>query len=70
MTVPAAHLLLGYPAAPGGAGSGYIEPAKVVQMVKDLRGKGTAIKGLMTWSIGWDHSDNWKWSTAVSELVV
>ena len=38
--------------------------------VEDLREKGTVITGLMTWSIGWDQSDNWKWSTAVSQLVV
>ena len=67
--VPAGNLLLGYPAAPGGAGSGYIAPEQVVQMVKDLKAKGTAIRGLMTWSIGWDETDGWKWSKAVAELA-
>lgn len=65
--VPGAKLVLGYPASPSGASSGFIEPAAVVAMVRALESKGTPIGGLMTWSIGWDHKANWTFASAVAQ---
>ena len=99
VTIPASKLVLGYPASPSGAGSGYIAPSDVVEsacgpmdvcsrtfalcysrsrpycvlrcgcgaaVVRALASNGTAIAGLMTWSIGWDHLANWEFANAVA----
>jgi hypothetical protein len=51
-------LLLGYPASPSGASSGYLSPSAVVNMVHALAANSTPIAGLMTWSIGCDSTPN------------
>ncbi len=51
-------LLLGYPASPSGASSGYLSPSAVVSMVHALAANSTPIAGLMTWSIGCDSTPN------------
>ena len=61
--IPASKLVLGYPASPKGAGSGYIAPCKVVAMLKELS---PPITGLMTWSIGWDEQAGWKFADCVA----
>ena len=58
--VPASQLVLGYPASPKGAGSGYIDPAKLSGLWKGLKDEGIEIAGFMTWSIGWDQQNDWK----------
>merc|ERR1719206_630877 len=60
--VPPSQLLLGYPASPRGAGSGYIEPSKLKAMYSDLKSSGYDIAGFMTWSIGWDQQNNWNFA--------
>ena len=66
VTIPGRQLLLGYPASPSGAGSGYIAPADVVAMVRRLAANGTAVFGLMTWDIGWDQQAGWQFANAVA----
>ena len=60
--VPASHLVLGYPASSTEKPtvSGYIDPDKLTGMWKDLKDEGIEIAGFMTWTIGWDQLNNWK----------
>lgn len=44
----------------------YIDPVSVVSMVRALAANGTAISGLMTWSIGWDQQNKWDFADAVA----
>jgi chitinase len=64
ITVPLDKLVLGYPASPNGAGSGYLDPASVVSMAVTLK-----LRGLMTWSIGWDQQSGWKFANAFQLLT-
>lgn len=67
VTVPGTKLLLGYPASPSGASSGFLPPATVVGVVQALAANAsTAIAGLMTWSIGWDQQAGWEFAKAVA----
>lgn len=66
ITVAGSALLLGFPATPSGAGSGYLSPPAVVAAVRALANNGTAIAGLMTWDIGWDQQGGWPFATAVA----
>lgn len=68
VSVPASKMRLGYPATASGAGSGYIQPAELVTMVRDLQKSGVDLGGLMTWSIGWDQQEGWPFAEAVAEL--
>ena len=63
--IPGDKLVLGYPASPRGAASGFIDPTDVVSMVLRLRGQGRDIAGLMTWSIGWDFQSGWLFANVV-----
>jgi len=65
VTVPAGGLLLGYPASRSAAGSGFIDPPQVVAMARALAANGSALGGLMTWSIGWDQQNGWAFADAV-----
>ena len=65
VTVPSSALLLGYPASTSAAGSGWLSPPGVVAMARALAANGTAIRGLMTWSIGWDQQASWQFAEAV-----
>ena len=67
---------LGLPASTSGAGSGYVTPTVIIQAL-DRLAYGTAygsfvpprkyptIRGVMTWSINWDASNNWQFSNAI-----
>lgn len=77
--IPGSKMMLGYPAAAGAAGSGYLPPSqvvfhaktddKVVPLIAYFAARGIPIAGLMTWSIGWDHSTNWSFASAVAAEV-
>ncbi|GAA2499206.1 chitinase [Streptomyces longisporus] len=54
----------GLPAQPG-AGGGHMSPSLVSQA---WRHYGTALKGLMTWSINWDGSKGWTFGDNVKAL--
>ena len=60
-------LILGYPATPSGAGSGYLAPSDVVGIAQYFIGRGTPLLGLMTWSIGWDELSGWPLASAVAQ---
>eukprot|EP01060_Flectonema_neradi_P002808 TRINITY_DN11771_c0_g1_i1.p1 TRINITY_DN11771_c0_g1~~TRINITY_DN11771_c0_g1_i1.p1 ORF type:complete len:303 (+),score=68.23 TRINITY_DN11771_c0_g1_i1:86-994(+) len=62
--MPPQKLLLGYPASSNGAGSGYLPPCEVVAMVRSMH---QPILGLMTWDIGWDQKDGWKFANCVAQ---
>jgi len=62
------NLLLGYPASPSGAGSGYINPSQLQSMYKDLISKNLQINGFMTWSIGWDQQNNYNFANTLCNL--
>jgi chitinase len=51
--------------AQSGAGGGYMAPSLVSQA---WRHYGTALKGLMTWSVNWDGSKNWTFGDNVKAL--
>ena len=51
LTLPPHMIALGYPASPSGAGSGFIKPAAVVEMICEFKTNGTVLS-LMTWDIG------------------
>jgi chitinase/chitodextrinase len=55
ITIPASQIVVGLPAQPGAASSGYMAPALVTQAWAQVSG----IRGLMTWSINWDGSKGW-----------
>ena len=52
--------------AQSGAGGGYMSPALVTQALDNYNG---ALKGLMTWSINWDGSENWTFGDNVKSLI-
>ena len=51
LVLPPTMLALGFPASPSGAGSGYLSPTAVCDMVCRFKSNGTALS-LMTWDIG------------------
>jgi len=72
----ASQVGLGLPASTRGAGSGYVDPQIIINALETLiQGKkhGSYVpprtysdfRGVMTWSINWDASNNWKFSKAV-----
>ena len=65
VTIPGRALMLGYPASRSAAGSGFLAPAGVVGMARALAANNTPIRGLMTWSIGWDEQNAWEFAEAV-----
>ena len=66
VAVEPARIVLGYPASARGAGTGFLDPKLVVAMVRDLRRASVPVKGLMTWSIGWDRQNGYAFSNAVA----
>ena len=63
--VAPAQLLLGYPSTQKGAGSGYIDPSAVATMIANMSAHGLNVKGVMTWSIGWDQQAGWPFAKAM-----
>uniref|UniRef100_A0A7S0ZRP6 chitinase n=1 Tax=Noctiluca scintillans TaxID=2966 RepID=A0A7S0ZRP6_NOCSC len=72
LDIPSSKLVFGFPSAPGAAPSGPAEswelPAS--SLASHYRSSPTlmATGGCMTWSIGWDASQEWAWVKAVKEL--
>lgn len=76
INIPPDKLVFGFPAAPKAANSGETlpgimeDPKNLVKIYKEAPGnyliKNT--RGLMTWSIGWDANNSWKWIDAVSSI--
>ncbi|KAI1436808.1 37 kDa chitinase [Xylaria sp. CBS 124048] len=64
-TVPYDMQVPGLPAQ-SGAGAGYMTPDLVSQAWDNY---GTKLKGLMTWSINWDGSENWTFGDNVKSLI-
>ncbi|WP_424638069.1 chitinase [Embleya sp. AB8] len=62
--VPYDKQVPGLPAQPG-AGGGYMAPGDVAQAWNTYGG---ALKGLMTWSLNWDGSQNWSFGDNVKTL--
>ena len=65
VAVPSRALVLGFPASRSAAGSGWVAPAGVVSLVRALAANATPVRGLMTWSIGWDEQNGWEFAEAV-----
>jgi chitinase len=59
ITIPYSMQVPGLPAQSGAAGSGYMTPDLVGQAWDHYNG---TLKGLMTWSINWDGSEDWTFS--------
>ena len=55
LKIPYDHQVPGLPAQ-SGAGGGYMSTADVASAVSSY---GTALKGVMTWSMNWDGSKGW-----------
>ena len=72
LSIPSDKLVFGYPAAKGAAPAGPSQPweADPAAVVAQYRGSPTlmATGGVMTWSIGWDATNNWKWIDAVTTI--
>ena len=74
------QLAIGVPALPSGAGSGYISLDNLKAVVNSLVYKEpldgftppreyTTLRGVMTWSINWDATQNYAWAKSMSELM-
>ena len=71
---------VGLPATPSAAGSGYVSPSTVVAAIQCLAG-GTncgsfkppstwpGLRGVMTWSINWDASNNYAFANGVRSAL-
>jgi chitinase len=71
------QVALGFPASPSAAGSGFVDPAAVVNAAVDCLTQGTrcgnfhpsrtwpGLRGVMTWSVNWDRSNNSAFSGTV-----
>ena len=74
------QLAIGVPALPSGAGSGYISLDNLKDVVNSLVYKKQldgftppreykTLRGVMTWSINWDATQNYAWAKSMSELM-
>ena len=74
------QLAIGVPALPSGAGSGYISIDNLKAVINSLVYKKAldgftppreykTLRGVMTWSINWDGTQNYVWAKAMSELM-
>ena len=74
------QLAIGVPALPSGAGSGYISIDNLKEVVNSLVYKKPldgftppreykTLRGVMTWSINWDATQNYVWAKSMSELM-
>ena len=74
------QLAIGVPATPNAAGSGYITPDSLKEVINSLVYKQAldgfippneykALRGVMTWSINWDATQNYAWAISMSEFM-
>ena len=74
------QLAIGVPAMSSAAGSGYITTDNLKEVVNSLVYKKTldgftppreykTLRGVMTWSINWDGTQNYAWAKSMSELM-
>ena len=75
------QLAIGVPALPSGAGSGYISIDNLKEVINSLVYKKPldgftppreykTLRGVMTWSINWDATQNYVWAKSMSELMI
>ncbi len=62
--LPASKIVIGLPATPGAAGSGYMSPASVHKGLDDIIATYPNLRGLMTWSANWDASNNYEFANS------
>ena len=74
------QLAIGVPAMPSAAGSGYISTDSLKEVVSSLVYKKPldgftppneykTLRGVMTWSINWDATQNYSWAKSMSEFM-
>ena len=74
------QMALGLPATPNAAGSGYQTIEALIPVVESMVFRQAldgfippreykTLRGVMTWSINWDATQNYAWSKAMSELM-
>ena len=74
------QLAIGVPSMASAAGSGYITPDSLKQVVNSLVNKKPldgftppreykTLRGVMTWSINWDATQNYAWAKSMSEFM-
>ena len=74
------QLAIGVPAASSAGGSGYISTDDLKEVINSLVYKRqldgftpprryTNLRGVMTWSINWDGTQNYAWGKSMSELM-
>jgi chitinase len=72
LNVPSSKMTFGYPAASGAAPAGPAQPweadPKSVAAYYRSSPALMATGGLMTWSIGWDAANGWKWVEAIKGI--
>lgn len=67
LNIPSSKLFFGYPAAPGAGHRAAATPETIVSLYQGSP-KLMATGGIMTWSIGWDASNGWKFIEAVKQI--
>jgi len=63
------QIVLGFPASTQAAGNGYRDPSQIVGWVQQLENEGISIRGIMTWSIGWDQQNNWSFANGLAPIL-
>ncbi len=74
------QVAIGVPSTPQAAGSGYVEPSVVETAVDALVNKTSSgnftapqayptLRGVMTWSINWDATNDYKWAKAMAAAM-
>ena len=58
------RLLLGFPSDKSAASSGYIDPHEIVN---DVLSSNKGMVGVMTWSIGWDSTNEWNFGNVMAK---
>ena len=70
VVVPYSKIVMGFPAAKDAAPSGgYVDPPELLNNNILPLFTATKIIGVMTWSIGWDKSNDYAWSDAMKKLT-
>jgi len=70
--VPSTKLVMGYPAAPQAASTGYSDQTPVELVRQGWVGgfiTDNKIRGVMTWSIGWDDQNKYAWSKEMKTII-
>ncbi|WP_368486564.1 glycosyl hydrolase family 18 protein [Spiroplasma sp. DGKH1] len=65
--IPADKLVMGLPATPSAAGSGYATNADIKKAYDLLVNNHVNARGLMTWAVNYDAKNNWNFANAFKE---